>query len=72
MACMRIEHGFVCGSPFFRLPLADGTRVYMSWHSYLGPLFFRDKHERREIEDWYESPLICDALDWFCKRGNRA
>lgn len=72
MTCIRIEHGFVCGSRFFRLPLADGTRVFMSWHRMLGPMFFRDRSERREIQDWYESPLICDALDWFCKRGNRA
>lgn len=72
MTCIRIEHGFVCRSPFYRLPLADGTRVFMSWHNYLGPMFFRDRDEQREIEDWYENPLICDALDWFCERGNRA
>ncbi|WP_238066547.1 hypothetical protein [Pseudomonas shirazica] len=52
--------------------LADGTRVLMSWHNYLRPMFFRDRHEQREIEDWYENPLIYDALDWFCERGHRA
>lgn len=72
MTCIRIEHGFICGSPFFRLPLADGTRVFMSWHNYLGPIFFRDRYERREIENWYENPRIIEALDWFCNRGHRA
>jgi hypothetical protein len=72
MTCIRIEHGFVCLSPTYRLRLADGTCVYMSWHNYLGPTFFRDRNEQREIEDWPDNPLICDALDWFCKRGYRA
>lgn len=72
MTCVRIEHGFICRSPFFRLPLADGTRVFMSWHNYLGPMFFRDRDERREIEDWYDNPRIIEALDWFCARGHRA
>jgi hypothetical protein len=44
----------------------------MSWHSYLGPIFFHDRDERRGIEDWYENPRIIEALDWFCKRGHRA
>lgn len=72
MTCIRIEHGFVCGSPSFRLPLANGTRVFMAWHNYLGPSFFRDRAERREIEDWFDNPLICDALGWFCERSYRA
>lgn len=72
MTCIRIEHGFICVSPFFRLPLSDGTRVFMSWHNYLGPIFFRDRNKRREIEDWYENPRIIEALDWFCQRGHRA
>ena len=62
----------MCVSPSFRLPLADGTRVYMDWHSYYGPTFYRDRNELRIIHDWYEYPLICDALDWFCERGKKA
>lgn len=72
MTCVRIEHGFICHSPFYRLRLADGTCVFMSWHNYLGPVFFRDKGERREIEDWYDNPLIVDQLDWFIERGRKA
>ena len=44
----------------------------MAWHNYLGPSFFRDRAERREIEDWFDNPLICDALGWFCERSYRA
>ena len=50
----------------------DGTRVYMDWHDYLGSIFFKDNNCTREIVDWYDNPLICDALDWFQKRGNKA
>lgn len=72
MTCIRLHSAIVCVSPFFRLPLADGTRVFMDWHSYCGPTFYRDRLQNRLIDDWWESPLICEALDWFCKRGNRA
>lgn len=72
MTCVRIPDGFACMSPSYRLPLADGTRIYMDWHSYCGPTFYRDKAECRVVEDWWENPLICDALDWFQGRGNRA
>ncbi|MFV7439662.1 hypothetical protein ACLPJF_22085 [Pseudomonas vlassakiae] len=72
MTCVPIGVGYVCFSPAHRLRLADGTCVYLNWHSYLGPTFYRDRCEQREIEDWYENPLIVDALDWFCKRGHRA
>lgn len=72
MTCHRIGGAIVCMAPFFRLPLADGGRVFMDWHSYLGPTFYRDKASCRVIEDWYENPLICQALDWFTGRGNKA
>lgn len=72
MTCILMFGGIVCISPSFRLPLSDGSRVYMDWHNYCGPTFYRDKNERRIIENWYENPLICAALDWFQARGNRA
>lgn len=43
MTCHRIADGIICVSPFYRLPLSDGTHVFMEWHSYLGPTFFRDR-----------------------------
>jgi hypothetical protein len=72
MTCVRIEHGFICLSPLHKLRLSDGSRVFMVWHNYLGPTFYRDRDECREIEDWFNSPLICNALDWFCQRGHRS
>ncbi len=72
MTCIQIEHWWVCGSPFYRLPLADGRRVFMSWHNYCGPTFYHDRDERREIEEWYEDKQICDALGWFVSRGRKA
>ena len=74
MGCTIYTNNIVCNhtAGTYRLPLADGTRVYMDWHTYLVPIFFKDKGCTREIKDWYENPLICDALDWFQKRGNKA
>lgn len=60
------------GHRVFRLPLASGGRVFMEWHRYFGPSFWRDRRCTREIEDWYERPEICDALEWFQQRGKRA
>jgi len=44
----------------------------MDWHDYLGPTFWRDKMGRRMIDEWYENPLIVNALDWFIARGKKA
>lgn len=56
----------------WRLPLAGGGRVFMEWHNYFGPTFWRDRACTREIATWYEDPEICAALEWFQGRGNRA
>ena len=60
------------GRPVIRLPLASGGHVFVEWHNYLGPSFFRDHACRREIEEWYTDPEICAALDWFVARGKVA
>ena len=62
----------VTGHRVFRLPLASGGRVFMEWHRYFGPSFWRDRACTREIETWYEVPEICDALEWFQARGKVA
>lgn len=72
MTCIRIAGGIVCVQPFYRLPLADGRRIFMDWHSFCGPTFYHDKNANRPIADWWESPMICQALDWFQQRGNKA
>lgn len=72
MTCVRIGGAIVCYQPFYRLRLQDGTCVFMEWHSYLGPTFYRDRKCNRIWEDWYDNPLVCGALDWFTHRGNKA
>lgn len=72
MTCIRFSGGIICISPFYRLRLADGTCVFMEWHQYCGPTFFRDRACRRLIEDWWDMPLICAACSWFTGRGERA
>lgn len=53
MGCTIYTNTIVCNhtAGTYRLPLADGTRVYLDWHN---------------------NPLICDVLEWFQKRGNKA
>ena len=59
----------ICWLPrVWRLPLADGRRVFMEFHSYLGPSLFRDRACRREIETWYTDPELVAAVDWFVQR----
>ena len=77
MACIHWRCGdssvYVCGiNPVYRLPLADGRRVYMEWHSYLGPTLFYDKRGQRMIDDWFQDPQICEAVQWFQDRGEKA
>ena len=78
MGCVFIESSkvkaIVCGvnNSVYRLPLADGRRVYMEWHRYCGPTLYLDRQFKREIDDWWEDDLICEAIEWFQNRGNRA
>lgn len=44
----------------------------MSWHHYSGPFLYKDRLETREIVNWYECPLMVNAINWFIKRGNKA
>lgn len=60
------------GYRVWRLPLADGRRVFLEFHSFTGPYLFRDAACTREIEDWYEDPLLVQAVDWFVQRGKVA
>lgn len=56
----------------WRLPLADGRRVFLEFHSFTGPYLYRDAACTREIEDWFEDPQLVAAVDWFVKRGKVA
>jgi hypothetical protein len=65
--CLRC----LTGPPVWRLRLASGGHVFLEFHSFTGPYFFRDHACRREIEEWYGVQEIVDALDWWIKRGKR-
>lgn len=53
MSCTIYPNMIVCNhsAGIYRLPLVDGTRVYMGWHYWLGPIFYKDKNCLRKIED---------------------
>lgn len=75
MPCIRIaSHTILCvGYGPFRLPLADGRRVFVEFDShYKFPFVTRDRWQNREIEDWYKDRHICNAIDWAAGRGYRA
>ena len=64
--------GYYCFNPWFRLRLEDGRYIFMDWHHYMGPHFFYDRNLTRIVESWWEDEMICEALDWFTGRGERA
>ena len=72
MVTKLIGRTIVSFSPSYRLRLEDGRYVFMSWHHYSGPFFYKDRFETREIVHWYEDPLMVKAVNWFIKRGNKA
>jgi len=73
MTCTVFHGGIICtNSMHYRLRLADGRRVFLEWHHYCGPVVYLDRAMNRELENWLEDPLICDAIDWFVGRGEKA
>ena len=72
MTCLNFGTGILCYNPIYKLRLEDGRHVWMEWHSFFGPSFYRDRFFMREIQDWYDDPVICQALDWFIRRGKIA
>lgn len=77
MSCLAFSgrgfRGFICGIPStHRLRLSDGSYVFMEWHSYGGPMFFRDRRCTREILEWWEDERLVEAQQWFSNRGRKA
>ena len=72
MTCIRVPNGIVCLVPFFRIRLLDGSYVFMEFHSYAGPVFYKDKLGARMIENWWDNELLIKACDWFVARGKKA
>ena len=72
MPVVRTANAIIHIADIFRLRLEDGRHVWMDWHPYCGPVFYRDRDTTREIVDWWEDSAIDNALTWFIKRGNKA
>lgn len=49
MTCIRIEHGFVCGEDDFVDLRKYGAHIWLSWHHYHGPTFYRSKNAIKPI-----------------------
>lgn len=62
----------ICMNDYYRLRLEDGSYIFMEWHRYCGPQFFKDRAGERLVDEWWENPLICNAVDWFVGRGEKA
>lgn len=43
MTCTRIKNGVVCGPDMIVNLSAYGASVWMSWHHYMGPTFYRSE-----------------------------
>jgi hypothetical protein len=71
MTCTNLGNTIICTNPTYKLRLDDWRRIFVDWHYLYGPTIFKDKYQKRMIEDWHEDPLICKAIDWFAGRGNR-
>jgi hypothetical protein len=50
MACMRIEHGFICGPDYWVNMKPYGACVWMEWHNYHGPTFYRSESALNPIK----------------------
>lgn len=73
MTCIKFSGGIFCvGRKNIRLRLLDGSYVYMEWHSYAGPIFYKDKDGKRVIDKWWENDLLVHIQDWFINRGKVA
>lgn len=67
MACFRIEHGFICGPDDFVNLKPFGACVWMEWHHYMGPTFFRSENAIKPI--YYPSKKTWDAFQrWLDNR----
>ena len=74
MACIRIERGYLCGPDDFVNMEPYGANVWMSWHHYHGPTFYRSEAAIKPI--LVPSKKTWDAFNlWFeereCADGKR-
>lgn len=60
--------------PLVRLRTSDGGYLYLEWHEYLGPTFYRDRQRTRELSVTGlvdEDDPAWAAFDWWHSRGKR-
>jgi len=61
--------GMICMAPT-AIKLMRG--VWMEFHDYLGPTFWRDKHLTKPIYNWVDNPRIVEAFDaWMRSRDEK-
>jgi len=68
MTCTHIGNAIFCHYPIYRLRLEDGRNVWLEFHPYCGPTFFKDRFCQREIENWWDDVAICRAFDWHYEK----
>ncbi|TVO75109.1 MAG: hypothetical protein FHK78_01515 [Sedimenticola selenatireducens] len=73
MPCLDFGNAIICVTAgWYRMRTADGRYFFMDWHDYLGPSIYKDRAATRGIDNWWDDAGICNAVDWFQLRGNRA
>lgn len=50
MACIQVEYGFICGPDDFVNLSPFGANIWMSWHHYHGPTFYRSESAIKTIK----------------------
>lgn len=70
MTCTKIEHGFICGPDAFVDLSPYGAKVWMSWHHYTGPLFYRSEAAIKPIV--WPSKKTWDAFEKWRKEQYRS
>lgn len=68
MTCTNFGHGIICHRPIHKLRLDDGRNVWLEFHPYCGPAFFKDRRLQREIENWWDDPAIDRAFGWYYEK----
>ena len=53
MTCMIIEHGYICGPDEIVDLTPYGSKVWLSWHHYTGPVFYRSENMIK--------PIVCPS-----------
>ena len=69
MTCTFFDGGVMCWNPIHRLRLENGQHIFMDYNLFYGPVFYRDRRCSREIEDWWDDPLVCKAFELFLQKG---